>query len=173
MSTSESTPEIEASQPSPKSELVKSILALNLQAASYEGKADCQAVQVPVDGLLKLMRELRHNPEFDFDMLSSHTAVDRTEQNVFELVFYLHSLTHQNRLMVSVLIPRDNPVSPTLSAIWKTAEWQEREVYDLLGVCYDDHPDLRRVFLEDDWKGFPLRKDYQDSFMLTKESEES
>jgi NADH-quinone oxidoreductase subunit C len=173
MSTSEIIPGTPITETAPQSELVKSILALDLQAAPYEGHADCPAVQVPVDGLLKLLTKLRHDPEFNFDMLSSHTAVDRLEQNVFELVYYLYSLTHQKRLLVSVLIPRDNPVAPTCSGIWKIAEWQEREVYDLLGVCYDAHPDLRRVFLEDDWQGFPLRKDYHDGFMLTRETTES
>ncbi len=170
MNTTENNPASPVNEPFPQSELVKNILALDLQAEPYEGSADCPAVQVPVDGLLNLLTKLRLAPEFNFEMLSSHTAVDRLEQNVFELVYYLYSLTYQKRLMISVLIPRDNPVAPTCSGIWKIAEWQEREVYDLFGVYYDGHPDLRRVFLEDDWKGFPLRKDYHDDFMLTRES---
>jgi NADH:ubiquinone oxidoreductase subunit C len=63
-------------------------------------------------------------------------------------------------------VARDNPLVPTVMDIWPIAEWQEREVYDLFGVLYDGHPDLRRLFLEDDWVGFPLRKDYEDDFML-------
>ncbi len=172
MSAPEIIPATQVSEPPPLSELVKSILALDLQAVPYEGNADCPAVQVPLDGLLKLLTKLRYAPEFNFDMLFSHTAVDRIELSVFELVYYIYSLSHQKRLMVSTIIPRDNPVAPTCSGIWKIAEWQEREVYDLFGVRYDGHPDLRRVFLEDDWQGFPLRKDYQDDFMLTREPKE-
>ena len=173
MSESDTIPGMPVTELPQQCELVKIILALDLQVAPYEGNADCPAVQVPADGLLKLMTKLRDDPEFNFDVLSSHTAVDRIEQNAFELIYYLYSLTHQKRLLVSVLIPRDNPVAPTCSGIWKIAEWQEREVYDLFGVYYDGHPDLRRVFLEDDWQGFPLRKDYHDDFMLTRESKES
>ena len=61
---------------------------------------------------------------------------------------------------------RDAPVAPTVSRSWPAAEWQEREAYDLMGILYDEHPDLRRLFLEDDWQGFPLRKDYRDPDML-------
>ncbi len=172
MSESGTTPDIPTPEPPPQSELVKKVLALNLEAAPYEGNADCPAVQVPVNRLLELMSKLREEPELAFDMLASHTVVDRLEKNLFELVYYLYSLNHQKRLLVSVSIPRDNPVAPTLSTVWKIAEWQEREAYDLFGILYDDHPDLRRVFLEDDWKGFPLRKDYEDDFMLTWELEE-
>ena len=56
----------------------------------------------------------------------------------------------------------------TICSIWRIAEWQEREVFDLFGILYNNHPDLRRIFLEDDWVGFPLRKNYKDNFMLEK-----
>ena len=78
----------------------------------------------------------------------------------------LHSTIHGHSLFVTVVVPRDDPTVPTVSDVWPTAHWQEREAYDLLGILYDDHPDLRRLFLEDDWQGFPLRKDYHDDDML-------
>lgn len=161
-----SNPEPEP-EPEPQDELVTKILALGLSVIPYQGNADCPAVQLPVTNLLGLMKTLRDDPAFAFEMLTSHTAVDRIEQGKFELVYYLYSMANQKRLLVSVTVPRDNPVVPTLLSVWQIAEWQEREVYDLFGVEYDNHPDLRRVFLEDDWKGFPLRKDYKDDFMLT------
>jgi NADH:ubiquinone oxidoreductase subunit C len=65
-----------------------------------------------------------------------------------------------------VKVPRQNPIAPSVHLLWPIAEWQEREVYDLFGVKYAGHPDLRRLFLEDDWKGFPLLKDYKDDFTL-------
>jgi NADH-quinone oxidoreductase subunit C len=173
MSLSEGNQEVEATAAKPVDELQEKILDLNLGATAYQGNSDCTAVHVPPNDLVNFMTELKDNDDLKFDMLSTHTAVDRIVENAFELFYYLNSLTNQRHLLVSVTIPRDNPIIPTLSGIWKTAEWQEREVYDLFGICYDNHPDLRRVFLEDEWKGFPLRKDYKDDFMLTREPKES
>jgi NADH-quinone oxidoreductase subunit C len=167
MSEIVSPSEGQAAEPAKQDELVAQIAALGLDAIPYERKADCSAVQVLAPQVLPLMMRLRDDSDFCFDMLTAHTVVDRLEQNVFELVYYLYSLKNRKRLLVSVSIPRDNPVVATLSQVWKIAEFQEREAYDLFGIQYDNHPDLRRVFLEDDWKGFPLRKDYQDDFMLT------
>jgi len=167
MSESEVDSQTPESEPEKVDELVAKILALDLPVSKYEGIADCSAVQLPPEKLVNLMVTLRDDSQFSFEMLTSHTVVDRIEQGKFELVYYLYSMAHQKRLLVSVMIPRDNPVVSTVSKIWQIAEWQEREVYDLFGVQYDSHPDLRRVFLEDDWKGFPLRKDYKDDFMLT------
>lgn len=172
MSTNEPVPPAPEPETPAVDELVQRVVALNLKAEPYQGKADCPAVQVSADAMLKLMAELQSNPAFAFDMLASHTVVDRIETGTFELVYYLYSLTNLNHLLVSVSIARDNPVVPTVCRIWRIAEWQEREVYDLFGVQYDSHPDLRRVFLEDEWDGFPLRKDYQDDFMLSRAPEE-
>jgi NADH-quinone oxidoreductase subunit C len=160
------------SEPAQQDELVRRIIALGMGAMLYERKASCSAVQISSDKLIPLMTQLHDDTDFAFAMLVSHTVVDRIEQNEFELLYFLYSLIHRKQLLVSVSIPRDNPVVPTLSSVWKIAEFQEREAYDLFGIQYDNHPDLRRVFLEDDWKGFPLRKDYKDDFMLTHVIEE-
>lgn len=134
--------------------------------ATKREKSDRPAVHVPVDRLLSAMRRLRNYQWLSFDMLVTHTAIDWPDDNRFELVYLLYSTVHGHSLMVTSSVPRLNPVAPTVSSIWPTAEWQEREAYDLFGIQYDNHPDLRRVFLEDDWEGFPLRKDYQDPYML-------
>jgi len=84
-------------------------------------------------------------------------------QGHFECLYNLYSTTHGHRLLVSVSVPRDNPVLPSVASLWAIAEWQEREVFDLMGVLYEGHPDLRRLFLEDDWQGHPLRKDYHNA----------
>jgi NADH/F420H2 dehydrogenase subunit C len=160
-------PEVPASEPPKQDTLVSQVIALGLGAEPYARKADCPAVQVSAIQLLPLMTRLRNDANLAFDMLTAHTVVDRLEANIFELVYYLYSLNHRKRLLVSASIPRENPVVPTLTPVWKIAEFQEREAYDLFGIQYDNHPDLRRVFLEDDWQGFPLRKDYKDDFMLT------
>lgn len=143
--------------------------SLNAQAKPRD-KSDRPSVEIPVTSLVAFLKALKTKSQFDFDMLCSHTAVDWLGQNEFELIYQLYSIQHQHYLLVSTRVPRNNPVAPTISGLWAIAEWQEREVYDLFGVLYDGHPDLRRLFLEDDWKGFPLRKDYQDDFMLERPS---
>lgn len=84
----------------------------------------------------------------------------------FELLYCLYSTSQRQRVLLCTRIPVANPVIDSVHTLWRIAEWQEREVYDLFGVLYRGHPDLRRLLLEDDWQGFPLRKDYQDDFML-------
>lgn len=168
-----SEPEQEVTPTPEVPELVTRVIASFPNAKPYQRNSDCPSAQVPADHLLQLMEKLRGESEFAFDMLCSHTVVDRLAEGVFELVYHLYSTEKRKHLMVSTSVPRDNPLAPTVSSVWSIAEWQEREAYDLFGILYDNHPDLRRVFLEDDWKGFPLRKDYEDDFMLSMESEEN
>jgi len=146
-------------------QLLTAVCALDPSAKPRE-KADRPAVQVPVETLLKFMRRLHDDPALSFDVLYTHTAIDWLAEGRFELVYQLYSMKYRHYLMVTASVPREKPVAPSVSSIWRIAEWQEREAYDLLGILYDGHKDLRRLFLEDDWQGFPLRKDYQDDFML-------
>lgn len=159
------TPEPEP-EPTPQEALTTAVCAAISECEQYTGVSNHAAVQTSAAALVSVMRRLRDDEQFAFDTLMDHTSVDRIADEKFELLYHLYSTSTQQMLLVSALIPRDNPVAPTLCGVWRIAEWQERENYDLMGILYDDHPDLRRVFLEDDWKGFPLRKDYQDDFML-------
>jgi NADH-quinone oxidoreductase subunit C len=145
--------------------LQSAVLALDTEFKVRE-KADRPSLSVPVEKLSSLMAQLHDDPSFNFDALLMHTAIDWLAKNSFELVYQLYSTTHKHYLMVSTSVPRDNPIAPTMSAIWRIAEWQEREVYDMFGILYEGHKDLRRLMLDDDWQGFPLRKDYQDDFIL-------
>jgi NADH/F420H2 dehydrogenase subunit C len=129
-------------------------------------KADRPAIQVQTDKLQNLMRHLRDDGALAFDLLLDHTAIDWVDRGQFELVYNVYSTLHGHYLMVSTCVSRENPVAPTVSDVWPIAHWQEREVFDMFGVMYDGHPDLRRLFLDDDWKGYPLRKDYSDPDML-------
>jgi NADH-quinone oxidoreductase subunit C len=149
--------------------LLNAVTALCADAKPMEEGVDRAAVEIPATALLEIARKLRDSEELRFDMLCAHTAVDRLEAGHFELIYQLYSTRHRHYLMVSATVPREQPVAPSVSSVWAIAEWQEREVYDLFGVQYDNHPDLRRLFLEDDWQGHPLRKDYQDDFMLEME----
>lgn len=145
--------------------LVQAVIGFGLGAEKRE-KADRPAVRVPADTLAAAMTRLRDDETLAFDMLLDHTAIDWLAAGTFELIYNLYSTVHGHYLMVSATVPRARPVVPTVSGLWDAAHWQEREVFDLLGVEYDGHPDLRRLFLEDDWQGFPLRKDYTDEDML-------
>ena len=135
-------------------------------AVQRRAQADRPAITLPTGELFVVMRALRDHTELQFDLLLTHTAVDYPDDNRFELIYLLYSTVHGHWLVVTTNVERAQPVVPSVCALWPIAEWQEREAYDLMGVLYDDHPDLRRVFLEDDWVGFPLRKDYRDEYML-------
>lgn len=119
--------------------------------------------------ILKVCVFLRDHKDLYFDFLSNITAVDYYPDNKFALVYNLASLPFQKQLTLRVELEVENrnldnlPELPSVSSVWKTAEWHEREAFDLMGVFFTEHPDLRRILLPDDWQGFPLRKDYQDA----------
>jgi NADH-quinone oxidoreductase subunit C len=94
-----------------------------------------------------------------FDRLGMVTAVDRGES--FVLIHRLTSRALTAAIFLKTLIPRAEPVAPSLNAIWPAANWQEREVYDMFGIVFEGHPDLRRILLPEEFEGFPLRKDYE------------
>ncbi|MGK5082029.1 NADH-quinone oxidoreductase subunit C [Bdellovibrionota bacterium FG-1] len=146
-------------------EFQTAILALNPDIKVRE-KADRVAVVLPLQQAHSIMQVLRTDPRFAFDMLCAHTAIDWPAQQRIELVYQLYSTSLRQYLMVSIDTSRSEGVVPSVADIWAIAEWQEREIYDLFGVRYSNHPDLRRLLLEDDWKGHPLLKDYKDDFML-------
>jgi NADH-quinone oxidoreductase subunit C len=135
-------------------------------AARKREKADRPAVEVPPAALAAFMIRLRDDQRLAFDFLADHTAIDWPAEGRFELLYNLYSTVHGHSLLVTTAVPREKPIVPTVSGVWAIAHWQEREVFDLMGVLYDGHPDLRRLFLEDDWVGHPLRKDYKDDYML-------
>lgn len=145
--------------------LLAAVLAAAPEATA-RGNADSPAVTVPAAALPDVLRRLRDDAAFSFDMLQSHTAVDWIQNGTLELFYILYSLRHGSRLLVTVVVPRDGAEVPTVSGLFRIAEWQEREVFDMFGVRYAGHPDLRRLLLEDSWQGHPLRKDYQDEHIL-------
>ncbi len=104
---------------------------------------------------------LRNNPELKFDFLFCLTGVDWITHLM--VVYHLTSTEFNHDIVLKVkLEDRGNPEIETVSDIWKTAEFHEREIFDLFGIKFINHPDLRRILLEDDWSGYPLRKDYRD-----------
>ena len=110
---------------------------------------------------------LRDHPKTWFDFLSSLSGIDYgVEQKKFGVVYHLSSIIKNHQIVLKVMLENDRdennlPVFKSVSAVWKAAEWHEREAFDLLGIYFDNHPDLRRILLPDDWEGYPLRKDYK------------
>jgi NADH:ubiquinone oxidoreductase subunit C len=108
--------------------------------------------------------QLKQNPELAFDYLYDLTGIDLPD--CFMIVCHMESTEHRHEIVLKVKTAgREDPRVDTVSDLWTAAEFHEREVYDLLGVRFNNHPDLRRLFLDDDW-GFPLRKDYRDDINI-------
>ena len=118
---------------------------------------------VKKERLVELCRFLKAEPGIELDFLEDLTAVDWPKRNVIEVVYHLVSYRHRHVFKMKVEADRAQPAVPTVEGVWKTANWFEREVYDLFGVDFPGHPDLRRIMLPDDWVGHPLRKDYQEA----------
>jgi NADH-quinone oxidoreductase subunit C len=121
------------------------------------------------DGVLLVPREALHGAAVNlkalgFERFGFVTAVDRGEY--FELVCRLQSAEFGAGLFLKAEIPRDDAVSDSFTDLWPAADWHEREVYDLFGIVFTGHPDMRRILLPDDWVGHPLRKDYQDDSVI-------
>ncbi len=117
-------------------------------------------VVVPRESIVDVCRFLRD--EHNFDLLADLCGCDRgpEEDPRFEVNYHLFSTTHYSRLRLKVLLSEDAANVTTVTQIWKTADWHERETYDLVGVKFDGHPDLRRILLPSDFDGHALRKDY-------------
>lgn len=134
---------------------------------------------VAVDRLLEVASFLHDDPRLQFDLLNSITGVDYLETDAkklpkagfephLEVVYHLTSFSNKVRFTFKLVLPRwksdiegELPEVPSVSGVWATADWHERETYDLCGIFFTDHPDLRRILLAEDWVGHPLRKDYE------------
>ena len=101
-----------------------------------------------------------------FDYLNCLSSVDRIASGELEAVYNLSSLREATKVLVRVRVPREDPVIRSVVYLWSTADWHEREAYDLMGIHFDGHPDLRRILTSEDWVGHPLRKDYQDERLV-------
>lgn len=136
-------------------------------------------VVVEPDHLLEVCRFLRNDDRLRFDLLHNISGVDYLEPDAkkapkagfdphCEVVYHLQSFMHRHRLAVKVMLPRwkddkpgQLPEVPSVTGLWNSADWHEREVYDLSGILFTGHPELTRILLAEDWVGHPLRKDYE------------
>lgn len=118
-------------------------------------------IHVPAEQLYALMTQLKSHPETQFDYLFCLSGVDWGEK--LGIVYHLESITKRHMVVVKVSTEdRESPVFDSLYDIWATAEFHEREVFDFFGIKFTNHPNLKRLFLTEDWIGYPLRKDYED-----------
>jgi NADH-quinone oxidoreductase subunit C len=125
-------------------------------------KADVPEPYLLVDAaaIVEVCRFLRDDAELNFEVLSDQTAVDWPKEEKIQLVYHLYSYSGRHQIVLKVDLPRDNPRIATVENVWKVANWFEREIFDLFGVVFEGHSDLRRILLPEDWEGYPLRKDY-------------
>lgn len=112
--------------------------------------------------LVDIVSYLKSAPSFQFNFLADICGADRgpEEEPRFEVNYHLFSTTKHHRLRLKVLLNEDDAHVPSVTSVWRTANWHERETYDMFGVIFDGHPDLRRILLPDDWQGHALRKDF-------------
>lgn len=122
--------------------------------------ADMSCLMVPPDDLVELCRHLRDEPLLNFDFLSDICAVDfHPEAPRFLLVYHLFSIRHKWRLRLKCYLG-DPAVAPTVTPVWTTANWHEREAFDMYGIKFDGHPDLRRIYMWDGFDSYPMRRDF-------------
>ena len=132
-----------------------------LPNAVYSDTKQFLCVSVEPDGLIAAATMLRNDPELQFDYLFCLSGVDGGSN--LQVVYHLASTEFDHELVLKTQTAnRTAPSVESVSHIWSTAEFHEREVYDLFGIHFSNHPDLRRILLDDDWTGYPLRKDYKD-----------
>jgi len=122
-------------------------------------------VSLKKDMIRDICLYLRDEPLLRMDHLADLTAVDFSTYPGdsgprFEVVYNMFSITHRHRIRLKVRVPEEEPRIDSVSSIWQTANWHERETFDLMGIKFDGHPDLRRILLPEDWEGHPLRKEY-------------
>src|SRR3990172_2482330 len=125
-------------------------------------KGEVKEPYLTVDALfiVDVCRFLRDDTNLQFEVLSDLTALDWPKEEKLQVVYHLFSYGQNHQIVLKVDLPRDNPKVATVEGVWKVANWFEREVYDLFGVIFEGHSDLRRIMLPEDWVGYPLRKDY-------------
>jgi NADH-quinone oxidoreductase subunit C len=119
-------------------------------------------IVVPREYIVDICQFLKTSPKQEYKLLADLCGADRGVEEAprFEVNYHLCSIRHKKRLRLKVLVGEENAHIPSVTSVWRTANWHERETYDLVGVIFDGHPDLRRILMPDDTVGHPLRKDY-------------
>jgi NADH-quinone oxidoreductase subunit C len=121
---------------------------------------EANVIIVPSASLLAVADKFKNDVSLNFDFLMCITALDNGDSKNFTIAYNFHSNKYNHSVEIRVLVTDEEEV-PSLENIWKTADWHEREAYDMMGIKFYGHPDLKRILLPEDWEGFPLRKDYK------------
>jgi NADH-quinone oxidoreductase subunit C len=124
-----------------------------------EGVVDPYVKAAPAR-ILDVAAFLQEDADLQFDFLMCLSGVDYTK-GILGVVYNLFSMTKRHKITIKVEVPVDKPEVPSVVSVWPSANWHEREAYDMFGIVFTGHPDLRRILLPDDWEGYPLRKDYK------------
>ena len=117
-----------------------------------------EMIELEVKDLVNAANVLRNSPETDFDFLILITSTDIKKG--YQSIYTLSSTQTKKILRIKITVSKNNPNVPSVSGIWHTANWYEREAYDMMGIVYTGHPNLKRILNPENWEGFPLRKDY-------------
>ncbi len=139
-------------------EISGKVLIDKLERLSGEDATEL-VIKLAPDALPDVAKYLLENPALGFGSLMCLSAVDLGEE--LQVVYHLFSIEHRHRMTIKVNVTKEKPNVPSVSKVWPTAGWHEREAYDLMGVVFEGHEDLRRILLPEDWEGHPLRKDYE------------
>jgi NADH:ubiquinone oxidoreductase subunit C len=147
-------------------EELKSQLTAMHPSLVFEEGGEWLNMQIESAEWLPFAEKIRHADDLFFDYLFCLTCVDWKTH--LTMVYHLSSTKHRHNIVLKSKLDRNNPEIETVCRIWKTAEFHEREVFELFGVKFLHHPDLRNLILPDEWSGFPLRKDYEDEVNMIK-----
>jgi NADH-quinone oxidoreductase subunit C len=130
-------------------------------AATEYSSTGVPSVEVASSSIVEVLRFLRDDPGQAYTALIDITAIDHTaDEGAFHVVYVLRSPKHRAKLIVKARVPAADPRVPSATVLWKAADWAEREVWDMFGIRFEGHPDLRRLLLYEEFVGHPLRKDY-------------
>jgi NADH-quinone oxidoreductase subunit C len=129
-----------------------------IQASEFR---DELTIVVPKDRIVEICRFLKEDAGLKFDLLADVCGIDmNTAENRFGVIYNLYSLTNKFRLRLKTFTEEEDPKVPTVTGVWGTANWHERETYDMFGIVFEGHPDLRRVYMPEEFEYYPLRKDF-------------
>jgi NADH-quinone oxidoreductase subunit C len=118
-------------------------------------------IVIPKEHIVEICRYLKEDNDMAFDMLADLCGIDmNTPENRFGVIYNLLSLKTRQRIRLKTFTDGDSPQVPSVTVVWKTANWHERETYDMFGIVFDGHPDMRRIYMPDEFEYYPLRKDF-------------
>ena len=143
--------------PQDRTELIKE--KLTSFKPEYSDVNGTLLIVTPKENILEICRILK--TELNFDQCRDAVAVDRfTKKNRYEIIYNLYSISQKDRVFIKVILDGKEPESISISGIWKSADWYEREAYDMVGIKFEGHPDMRRIYMPEEFEYYPLRKDF-------------